>query len=106
MGGTYKDPTANIKINAALFLKLKFKLLSSGIGISINTTSSTILNAAPERISPVELMHFDCKLRSQIELIGMHCKASAMKNARVRRGIKIKAILVTRRKLSEGKIRR
>jgi hypothetical protein len=106
VGGKYKDPTANININAALFLILKFKVLSSGIGIRINTTSSTILNAAPERINPVELMHFDCILRSQIELIGMHCKASAMKNARVRRGIKIKATFVTRRKPSEGKIRR
>jgi hypothetical protein len=45
-GYTHKDPKANMKINAILFLKLIFKLFNSGIGSKINVMSSRMLNAA------------------------------------------------------------
>lgn len=62
-----------MKITASFFLRLRFKVVSCGIGNMIITISSVRLNAAPNHMRATVLIHFPF-VKSQTALIGVHWK--------------------------------
>lgn len=102
----YKDPRANMKITASLFLKLSERLPSSGMGSKIMTISSKMLRPAPAETMAPALIHFPFVPMSQTALTGMHWKTIAMENAKALQASHARHIFVKSRKRWLGKIRR
>jgi hypothetical protein len=105
-GCIYKEPKVNINMTASLFLKLRFRWLSSGIGSKIITMSSKMLNPAIVKTTTLELIHFAFMPISQTALTGIHCKVRVRENTKASQTIHAKQILVKRRKRWSWKIRR
>jgi hypothetical protein len=104
--GTYKEPRANMRHRAILFLKVKFKPFNSDIGSKVMTMSSKMLRPAPANENALKSRHFPARCGIQTTSTGTHWNMSPIRNAIVWQNCHTIQTCTIRRNLGSGKIRR